>query len=205
MVSDFSKLMLRAFNAEADTLVRGLKPFKLDAAIERLKKVSEVIERLGRTMKIRISPGYLHLRLQELELTADFLQKQAEEKETEREERERLREERKAQAEIERERARLKKERQHYANALDVLVSNGDEEGAARLREQLHDVHKAIETMDCRAANIRAGYVYEDRYDPPFRPDGTSSRAWGCFCSVQVRRPCIILFKRCGWNRVYSA
>ena len=29
MVRDFSKLMLRAFNAEADTLVRGLKPYKL--------------------------------------------------------------------------------------------------------------------------------------------------------------------------------
>lgn len=28
MVRDFSKLMLRAFNAEADNLVRGLKPYK---------------------------------------------------------------------------------------------------------------------------------------------------------------------------------
>lgn len=40
MVRDFSKLMLRAFNAEADNLVRGLKPYKLAAAIERLAKKS---------------------------------------------------------------------------------------------------------------------------------------------------------------------
>jgi hypothetical protein len=160
MVRDFSKLMLRAFNAEADNLVRGLKPYKLDAAIERLTKVAEVIERLGKTMQIRISTPYFNLRAQELGLTADFLQKEAEEKEAERVERERLREERKVQQEIERERVRLEKERQHYANALEVLVAKGDDAGAARIREQLGDVQRAIEDVDYRAANIRAGYVY---------------------------------------------
>jgi hypothetical protein len=159
MVRDFSKLMLRAFNAEADNLVRGLKPYKLAAAIDRLTKVAEVIERLGKTMQIRISPPYLKLRVRELELTSDFLQKEAEEKEAERVERERLREERKVQLEIERERARLEKERQHYTNALEALVAKGDDAGAARLREQLGDVQRAIEDVDYRAANIRAGYV----------------------------------------------
>ena len=43
MVRDFSKLMLRAFNAEADTLIRGLKPYKLDSALDRLKKVAETL------------------------------------------------------------------------------------------------------------------------------------------------------------------
>lgn len=160
MVRDFSKLMLRAFNAEADTLVRGLKPYKLDGALDRLKKVAEVIERLGKTMQIRISPSYYQVRARELELTSDYLQKEAEAKEAERLERERMREERKFQQEIERERARLDKERQHYSNALDVLIAKGDEAGAARLSEQLAEVDKAIQTVDYRAANIRAGYVY---------------------------------------------
>lgn len=160
MVREYSKLMLRAFNAEADTLVRWLKPYKLDGALDRLKKVAEIIERLGKTMRIQIAAPYCQLRAQELELTADFLQKQAEEKEAERLERERLREERKAQQEIEMERARLDKERQHHANALEALVQKGDEEGAGRLRVQLADVDRKIEDMDYRAANIRAGYVY---------------------------------------------
>jgi hypothetical protein len=160
MVRDFSKLMLRAFNAEADNLVRGLKPYKRDAAIERLTKVASTIERLGKTMQIRISPPYFQLRVRELELTSDFLQKEAEEKEAERAERERLREERKVQQEIERERIRLEKERQHYANALAALTAKGDAAGAARIREQLDDVQRAIEDVDYRAANIRAGYVY---------------------------------------------
>jgi hypothetical protein len=160
MISEISKLMLRAFNAEADNLVRGMKPFKLDNALGRLSKVAATIERLGKTMNIRISPPYLRLRMRELELTADFLQKQAEEKEIERAERDRLREERKAQQEIERERERLEKERQHYANALQVLIDKGDEEGSARLRHQLVDVDRALADVDYRAANIRAGYVY---------------------------------------------
>jgi hypothetical protein len=160
MIRDFSKLMLRAFNAEADNLIRTLKPYKRDAAVERLTKVAETIARLGKTMQIRISTPYFNLRVRELELTADFLQKQAEEKEAERLEREHLREERKVQLEMERERARLEKEHQHYSNALEALVAKGDEAGATRIREQLLDVRRALEDVDYRAANIRAGYVY---------------------------------------------
>jgi hypothetical protein len=160
MVQDFSKLMLRAFNAEADTLVRSLKPYKLNSAIERLKKVEEIIKRLGATMQIRISPAYYQLRVDELELTADFLQKQAEEKEIERQNRERMRDERKAQQEIERERAKLEKERQHYSNALAALEAKGDDAGIHRLQEQLAEVDQAIESFETRAANTRAGYVY---------------------------------------------
>jgi hypothetical protein len=160
MVRDFSKLMLRAFNAEADALIRGLKPYKLDAALDRLKKSADVIERLGKTMKIRIAPAYYDLRAYELELTADYLQKVEEAKELERQERERMREERKAQQEIERERARLDKERQHHENARQALINKGDLEGVARISEQLAEIDKALDDVDFRAANIRAGYVY---------------------------------------------
>lgn len=160
MVRDFSKLMLRAFNAEADNLVRGLKPHRLDAAIDRLNKVAQTIEKLGKLMQIYIADSYRRLRIQELELTADFIQKQAEEKEAERLERERLREERKVQQEIERERQRLEKERNHYTNALNALIKKGDEAAAQRLRDELGEIEKAIADVDYRAANIRAGYVY---------------------------------------------
>ena len=160
MIRDYSKLMLRAFNAEADVLVRGLKPYALPAAIDRLEKVAKTIQRLGKTMSIQITRQYLQLRIEELQLTADFVQKKAEEKEAERQERERLREERKVQQEIERERAKLQKERQHYQNALDALVAKGDLDAAERLRAQVAEVDRAISDVDYRAANIRAGYVY---------------------------------------------
>ena len=160
MVRDYSKLVLRAYNAEADNLVRGLKPYKLASAIDRLGKVAGTIERLGKTMDIEITREYHAIRVRELELTADYQEKLAEEKERDREEKARLREERKAQQEMERERTRLEKEQAHYRNALAALEAKGDKEGAARLREQLADIDRAIEDVDYRAANIRAGYVY---------------------------------------------
>jgi DNA-binding transcriptional regulator WhiA len=81
MVRDFSKLMLRAYNAEADNLVRGLKPYKLASAVDRLEKVAFTIERLGKTMSIKVSPEYHRLRVRELELTADYQEMLAREKE----------------------------------------------------------------------------------------------------------------------------
>ena len=160
MLRDYSKLMLRAYNAEADNLVRGLKPYKLDSAVDRLNKVTATIERLGKTMSIHVTDQYHRLRIKELELTADYQEMLARKKEKEREEREALREQRKLEQEIAREKARLDKERQHYANALQVLIAKGDAEGADRMRAQLEDIDKAIEEVDYRAANVRAGYVY---------------------------------------------
>ena len=160
MVRETCKLMLRAYNAESDNLVRGLKPYKLDAALDRLDKVQDVIERLGRTMSVRISDRYHALRRDELGLTADYLAKKEEEKEREREERERLREERKVQQEMERERTRLEKERDHYLNAIAALAAKDDAEAQLRLEAELAEINRAIEDVDYRAANIRAGYVY---------------------------------------------
>lgn len=160
MVRDFSKLMLRAYNAEADNLARGMKAYKLDSSVERLTKVAAAIARLGRTMDIHISGPYHELRVYELELTADYREKQAEEKEKEREERERLREEQRAQKELEKERTRLEKERNHYLNSLEALRAKGDSEAVARLEAELGEIDKAISDVDYRAANVRAGYVY---------------------------------------------
>jgi len=58
MVKDFSKLMLRAYNAEADNMVRGMKPYKLDSAVDRLNKVVNTIQNLGKTMSIQVTPEY---------------------------------------------------------------------------------------------------------------------------------------------------
>ncbi|MEU8124957.1 DUF4041 domain-containing protein [Spirillospora sp. NPDC049024] len=160
MVRDFSKLMLRAYNAEADNLVRTMRPYKLQSAIERLDKSAQTIERLGKTMDIRVSRDYRAIRVKELRLTADHLAKVEEEKERVRAERERQREEEKARKEFEREKARLLKERSHVESALARLEANGNTDGAAELRAKLADVDSAISDVEGRAANVRAGYVY---------------------------------------------
>jgi hypothetical protein len=160
MVADLSKLMLRAYNAEADNCVRSLRSGNITTASRRLEAAMSAIEKLGVTMEMRVNPDYHTLRVAELQLTADYQMKLQEEREQAREERALLREQRRAEAELATERARLEKEHAHYLNALETLRANGDSVAAEDLTARLADIEKAIAANDYRIANIRAGYVY---------------------------------------------
>lgn len=160
MAKDISKLMLRAYNSEADVLVRTMKPFMLEAAKDRLTKAKETIAKLGSLLNITISDEYHAQRLYELELTADYLVKAAEEKERIREERALQKEEERVQRELEAEKARLHKERQHYEAALAKLAADGDPAAREELEAKLVEIDGSIHGVEEREANIRAGYVY---------------------------------------------
>ena len=161
MVGDFSKLLLRAYNAEADNCVRTAKPHSVSASKDRLSKAANTIAKLGKTMDIRVSEQYHHLRLYEIELTADYLAKVEEERERTRAERERLREEEAARRDFEREKARLAKEQAHYVAALEKLRrGGGSPEAVHELETKLADIGVEMAKVISREANIRAGYVY---------------------------------------------
>lgn len=170
-VRDMTKLLLRAYNAEAENCVKSVKAGNLAAAQKRLSAVVDQVERLGSMIQLRIHPQYHRLRLTELELTNRHLRTLQVEKELERARREELREQKKADAELARERERLEKERSHYTNAIAALEAKGDLEAAAKLREKLSDVDRAISDVDYRAANVRAGYVYVISNVGAFGPD----------------------------------
>lgn len=160
MVGDLSKLMLRAYNAEADNCVRSLRSGNVVTAKKRLDSAEAAIEKLGSMMEMRINPEYHQLRCQELELTADFQMKVQEERERAREERELLREQRRAEQELAAERERLEKEKSHYLSVMASLQAKGDDHAATELASRLAEIEQAIETNDYRIANVRAGYVY---------------------------------------------
>lgn len=158
MTKDLAKLMLRAYNAEADNSLRSLRAGNVVTAKKRLEASRAAIAKLGRMMEMRISDAYHSLRLEEIELTADYLMKKQEERELAREEKARIREENKVKAELAEERKRLDKERSHLVNAIETLRAKGssDEE----LESKLAAIDDAIAQNDYRTANIRAGYVY---------------------------------------------
>jgi hypothetical protein len=160
MTSDLSKLMLRAYNSEADNIVRTLRPHTLASAISRLDKARATIAKLGTIVQLQITEVYHRWRVYELELTADYLTKVEEEKERLREERARQREEEKALREMEAERRRLEKEQAHYRAALEKLRAQGDLDGAAQMEAQIAAIEGAITGIENREANIRTGYVY---------------------------------------------
>ena len=160
MIRDFSKLMLRAYNAEADYAVRSMRPHRLNSLVDRLYKTRETIAKLGATMHIHISDAYHDARVRELHLTADFLQKKDEEKEVQREIRAREKEEAAAQRELDREREKLHKELGHYQAALERLRERGDADAVAEMEAKLTEIEGALSSVEARAANVRAGYVY---------------------------------------------
>jgi len=171
MVREFSKLMLRAYNNEADNALRSMKPYTLESSVARLQKARETITRLGGTMNITVTDPYHRLRVEELELTADYLAKVAEEKERAQEEKARLREEEIARREYEREQERLRKELTHYETAVTALRDQGDQDGAAHAAAKATEIQDAIDGITRRAANIRAGHVYVISNLGAFGPD----------------------------------
>lgn len=168
MVKDMKKLLLRAFNVECDDIVANVKVSNFDKSVERIRKISDQISKLGSIMSISITKKYIDLKIEEVKLALDFQQKKQEEKERLKELREQQREAAKVQKEIENERKKLAKEQSQYQSALTSILSQIERNGESaellskkeEMEKQLEEIAKAITDVDYRSANERAGYVY---------------------------------------------
>lgn len=160
MVRETAKLMLRAYNAEAEACLRTMRPHRLASCIDRLGKARDTIARLGSTMDIAIEGDYHRLRITELELTSDYLSKVEDDKERVRAEREAAREDAAVRREIEREKAKLAKEDAHWANVQERMRAAGDTAGLSEAQVRRAEIAEALDDVEARAANIRAGWVY---------------------------------------------
>ena len=162
LVDDFSKLLLRAYNTEADNCVRTVKPQSRQNSVERLTKISESIARLGQAMEIRIDDRYHRLRCAEIVLTADYRARVEAEKEEARAVREEMKEQAAAARDYERARAKWDKEQAHVESSLAALLRRGDGDSVAALafRSRLEEIEAARLEVEEIAGNARAGHVY---------------------------------------------
>ena len=168
MVSDTQKLLLRAFNTECDEIIGKVKYTNFDASLNRIYKSAETISKLGTTMQISITKGYLDLKVKELRLSFEYQQKKQEEKEAARAAREEQKEQAKLEKEIAEQHKKIEKEQTHYQTAFEKLnaqlaINPEDPDLLSKKREledKLADIDKALIEIDYRQANMRAGYVY---------------------------------------------
>lgn len=184
--NDMRKLMLRAYNAEAENAIKSVRAGNIEVAIKRLDRTRETAEKLGQFIELSINSSFHKLRIREIELANEHLQTLQQEKELEREHKSQLREQAKAEAEVKRARlakeaelkriqrefedaqreaeqhriALLEKERDHYVNVAESLEVQADEKTLSTIQAKLEDAQRAIADLDYREANLKAGYVY---------------------------------------------
>lgn len=160
LTRDFSSLMLRAYNAEADNCLRTVRPHTVPTVTQRLTKTREAIAKSGAVMGITVEQSFHDLRIAEIALVAEYQARLDLEKEELRQARLREREEAKAQADMQREHARLLTERAHHVSALERLRAMGDTAGAAEVEGKLALVDAGLKGVEQRQANTRVGHVY---------------------------------------------
>ena len=93
-VNQMSRIMLRAYNAEAENAVKTVKAGNLTSAQKRLSTAREQIAKQGQMIDLAVTDHYHRLRLRELELAARHEQAKAADRQQERERRAELREQR---------------------------------------------------------------------------------------------------------------
>lgn len=164
------KQILRCFNDECDMLISKVKFNNILAYIDKIYKSSDALNRMNSKNAVRLSPDYVKLKIDELQLAYEYAQKKQEEKEEQKRIREQMREEAKLLKEIEEARKDIEKEQKHYTNALLKLnkqLESCDEvekevllEKKQEIESHLTELDVAIKDIDYREANKKAGYVY---------------------------------------------
>lgn len=170
MTNDNLKLMLRAFNGEADAAIAKVKFNNVITMEKRMKKAFEVINKLNEVNCCTISREYLNLKLEELYLNYEMAKKIEEEKEDQRMIREQMREEEKAQKELEKAQLEAQKEEERARKALEkaeekLSKAHGLEleelnSKIEHLKKQLEEAEANKERAKSMAQQTKSGYVY---------------------------------------------
>lgn len=170
MTSQNIKQILRCFNDECDMLISKVKFNNVTAYIDKIRKSFDALNRMNSKNAVSLSTAYLNLKIEELQLAYEYAVKKQQEKDEQRRIREQMREEAKLQKELEEARKDIEKEQKHYSNALSKINEQLEKcddvekdvllEKKAEIESHLSSLDKAMEDIDYRQANKRAGYVY---------------------------------------------
>jgi predicted nuclease with TOPRIM domain len=168
--NDILKLMLFAFNGEADVRISKVKYNNVRETERRIKKSFDLINKMGSVQQCYITPDYLNLKLEELFLAHEYQEKLFEEKEEQRRIREQMREDEVARREIEKALSQAEREEARYEDALkkvreEVEQAAGEKQAKLLaqieiLQNKLKEVYANKERAMSRAQMTRSGHVY---------------------------------------------
>ena len=165
------KQILRNFNLDCEMAISKVKLSNRENSVKRIKKAFETLNKLNERNAIKITPQYLDLKLQELDVAMEYELKKQEEKELLREAREREREEKKIQRQLDAEEKKINERKKSLETDLnkigaDLRESKSDEE-KEKLKLRIKELELAlaksnddIEQIADKRKRTGAGYVY---------------------------------------------
>jgi hypothetical protein len=164
------RLMLLAFNGEADAIIENVTWKNHQSNQDKLKRLYDNLNKLGKPNACRVTPEYLKVRLEQLSLMFMHREAIAKEREEQREIREQMKEEEKARRDLERAQVEAEKDTERYAKALskarqDVEQANGERQQKllaeiSRLETALTQAEAQKQRAIAQAQLTRSGYVY---------------------------------------------
>lgn len=170
VVKVYKKLMLRAFNGESDVLIAKVKWNNINQMRERIQKLFDAINKLGKGFHVHLNQEYLNLKINELLLEFEYQTKRQKEKEEMRAIQEELREEEKAKREFEQAQREAEKEEATYQKALDkarkeIEAATGEKYNKLQaqislLEQELSEAHERKERAISMAQQTKRGHVY---------------------------------------------
>jgi len=165
------KQILKTFNLESEVAISKVKLSNRDSSVKRIKKSFDTLNKLNERNVIKITPQYLNLKLQELDIAIEYELKKQEEKELLREAREQEREERKIQKQLDAEEKKINAQKKILESDINKIgaelrESKSDEE-KEKLKLKIRELELAlaksnddIEQIANKRKRTGAGYVY---------------------------------------------
>ncbi len=166
----YSKLMLRAYNGEADAALADIRWNNIQRMLDRLESSFEAINKMGSTHSMAISRLYADLKIRELHLAFGYEERLKAEKDEQRRIQAEMREEEKAQRDIDRALKEAYDNESRYQRALDKARADLQQaqgaqverlnEAIASLNARLAEALQAKERAKSMAEMTKSGHVY---------------------------------------------
>lgn len=170
MMNEQTRLMLRAFNGECDSLIMKVKYNNISKIEARISSTYDAINKLGKTQEARINQEYFELKMNELHLVFEYQEKLQAEKEEQRQIQEQIREEQRAQREFEQAQQQAEKEEKQYQKALErarveIEKATGEKQTELQieienLQQLLKEAQEKKERAISQAQMTKSGFVY---------------------------------------------
>jgi DNA repair exonuclease SbcCD ATPase subunit len=165
------KQILKTFNLECEMTISKVKLSNRESSVKRINKSFDNLNKLNERNVIKITPQYLDLKLQELDIAIEYELKKQEEKELLREAREQEKEERKIQKQLDAQEKKIKEQKMSLENDINTIGAELRESKSDKEKEKLElkikelelALSKSNEDIDQiadRRTRTGAGYVY---------------------------------------------